>query len=58
LDLQDWPLHMLKQFIDGVGVGVDQHKTLDLSMGGSCPLALPHSCHWDKSSNAAPVGGT
>ena len=35
LDLQDWPLHMLQQLIDGVDVGVDQLKSLDLGLGSS-----------------------
>ena len=30
LNLQDWPLHTLQQFIDGVDVGVGQFKALDL----------------------------
>ena len=29
LDLQDWPLHMLQQFIDEVDVEVGQFKALD-----------------------------
>ena len=32
--LQDWPLHMLLQFIDGVDVEVGQLKVLDLGLGG------------------------
>jgi hypothetical protein len=35
LDLQDWPLHTLQQFIDGVDVGVGQLKALDLGICGS-----------------------
>ncbi|MEJ1277590.1 hypothetical protein NN561_008507 [Cricetulus griseus] len=33
--LQDWPLHALQQFIDGVGIGMGQLKVLDLGLGGS-----------------------
>ena len=33
LDLQDWPLHTLQQFIDGIDVGVGQLKALDLGLG-------------------------
>ena len=35
LELQDWTLHTLQQFIDGVDVGVGQLKALDLGLGGS-----------------------
>lgn len=35
LILQDWPLHMLQQFLDGVDGGVVQLKALDLGHGGS-----------------------
>ena len=35
LDLQDWPLSELQQFIDGVDVGVGQFKALGLGVGGS-----------------------
>jgi hypothetical protein len=34
LDLQDWPLHALQQFIDGMDVRVGQLKALDLGLGG------------------------
>jgi hypothetical protein len=32
LDLQDWPLYKLQQFLDEVDVGVDQLKDLDLDL--------------------------
>ena len=33
LNLQDWPLHILQQFINGINVGVSQLKALDLGLG-------------------------
>jgi hypothetical protein len=35
LDPQDWPLHMLQQFIDEVDVQVGQLKALDLGLGST-----------------------
>lgn len=35
LDLKDWPLHLLQQFIDRVDVRVGQLRPLDLGLGGS-----------------------
>lgn len=32
LDLQDWPLHVLQQFIDGLDVGLGQLKPLELGL--------------------------
>ena len=35
LAMQNWPLHVLQQFISGADVGVGQLKALDLGLGGS-----------------------
>ena len=35
LDLQEWLLHKLQQFTDGVDAGVGQLKALDLGLVGS-----------------------
>lgn len=35
VDLQDWPLHVFWQLIDGDDVGVGQLKAMDLELGGS-----------------------
>lgn len=35
LDLQEWLLHKLQQFTDGVDAGVGQLKALILGLGGS-----------------------
>ena len=35
LDLQDWTVHTLQQFIDGVDVGVNRLKALHLGLGDS-----------------------
>jgi hypothetical protein len=51
LDLQDRPLHKLQQFIDGMDVGVDQLKTLDLGLCSSWVGQLtssPHTHHEGK----------
>lgn len=34
LDLYDWPLHSLQQLINGVDVGMDKFKALDLGLRG------------------------
>ena len=34
LDLWDWSLHTLQQFINGVDVGMGQFKALDLGLRG------------------------
>ena len=43
LDLQDWSLHTLQQFIDRVDVGVGQLKALNLGLGGSWVVQLTSS---------------
>ena len=35
LNLQDWPLHILQQLIDGMDVRVGQLRALDLVLVGS-----------------------
>ena len=32
LDLEEWPLHVLQHFLDGVDVGMGQLKALDLGL--------------------------
>lgn len=35
MGLQNQPLYMLKKFTDGIDVGLDQLKALDLGVGAS-----------------------
>lgn len=35
MDLQNQPLHILQKFTDGIDVGLDQLKALDLGVGAS-----------------------
>ena len=44
LDLQDWSLHSLQQFIDGVDVVVGRLRALDLGLGGSGVVIHQLSC--------------
>jgi len=50
VDLQDWSLHDLQQFIDGVDFGVDQLKALNLGLDGSW------ACQLTSSPTTAPPG--
>ena len=55
LYLQDWSLHMVQQFIDGVNVGMGQQ---DLRLMAAELVILPallHPCHQDQLSITAPA---
>ena len=47
MGLHNWSFPKLPQIIDGVDVGVEQLKAMDLGMGGSCvsqPISFSVPC--------------